>query len=257
MIKLHELGPWLSSLLLLVTLLACDQQAPVSAPANQFRLLKRIDSSATSLTTSLYFYSPDNRLIRTQTQTLIYQVSNLNQIASYRYDERNRLIMIESQQGMTLTKRVFTYDEQGDMVLSKDSSGFSNSIPLYTAQQQHTYRYDSHHLPIQETLTQFGAYLLQTYHYQYTYQQGNVGQVTITLPDGSTSQTTYQYDDKPNLWYGQWENAAMPAVFSANNVIFDHQHLSYTQQGLISQRETSYPANARLASKTTYLYETY
>ncbi|AKD54899.1 hypothetical protein [Spirosoma radiotolerans] len=253
--KLCYCWAWLSSLLLI--LLGCEQQAPVSSPINQFRLIKRIDSSATSLATTRYFYNSDNRLIQTQTQTLSYTGSNLIQTTAYRYDEQNRLIVIESQQGLALNKRVFTYNEQGDMVLSTDSSGFSNAIPIYTAQQQHAYRYDSHHLPYQETLTPLGTNPLQTYQYQYTYQQGNVSQVSITLPNGSTSQTTYQYDDKPNLWYGQWGSGVMPAVFSHNNVIFDHEQLSYTPQGLISQRETIYPTNRKLGSKISFIYETY
>jgi hypothetical protein len=135
----------------------------------------------------------------------------------------------------------------------------------YTLSSQKAYRYDNSHRPVEATLTNFVYPTNAVYEFRYTYLNGNVSQANITFPDGTTTTTTYQYDDKANVLRNlfpvdgdlSYVDTEVPLGFSQNNRILPNQQLTYDGQGLLTGINQIYPDNANFNNQTAYTYEAY
>lgn len=259
---LSKLFIWISLPLLLAS--CADHIPPVSAP--RYRLKTSLNTFRTGSTAASYFYTSVNKLDRIESRYVNSGSVNLDTLRFF-YDSQDRLVKTEVRR-ISFDRRVFTYDSKGDLVLIQLYQNPYRNNPTeatYSLASQKAYRYDNNHLPIEATLTNFVYPTNAVYEFRYTYLNGNVSQASITFPDGKTTTTTYQYDDKVNVLRNLFPingdlgyvDTEVPLGFSQNNRILPNQQLTYDGQGLLIGINQTYPDNANFNNQTAYTYEAY
>lgn len=259
---LSKLFIWISLPLLLAS--CADHVPPVNAP--RFRLKTSLNTFRTGSTSAAYFYTGSNKLDRIESRFVNSGSVNLDTLRFF-YDSQDRLVKTEVRR-ISFDRRVFTYDSEGDLVLIQLYQNPYRNNPTeatYSLASQKAYRYDNNHRPVEATLTNFVYPTNAVYEFRYTYLNGNVSQASITFPDGKTTTTTYQYDDKVNVFRNLFPingdlgyvDTEVPLGFSQNNRILSNQQLTYDGQGLLTGINQIYPDNANFNNQTAYTYEAY
>ncbi len=263
---------WFSVFALLLTLSSCQDHRIPSPSGQQFRL-KKVTNVNNSIANgyAVYNYDSDNRLIN------ILNYSIVPTMAPYVfgrttivYDAQGRLLKVENQIDNSPFNPVLTfyymttyaYDKDDNITAIKKYKVLKNDITHPFLQEDRQLVYGNTKFPIMMTTkindgSQFDPEL--NFSEEYTYTGGNIVEIKRTdWPTHYNGNNTYtstrvfQYDDKPNPFYGLLFGIPDERTFSKNNVIEGNRSYTYDTNGLltnIAQRDGS--------SETLYEYETY
>ncbi len=191
--------------LLLGTSLSTVANADTYTYDENGRLIK--EESASKVYT--YTYNDQNLLVSSHLELLGSNPMYAYRDYVYEYDEFNNLIKTTTIQDNGIsysTISSYTYDEDGNKLNKKDSSG--NIIETYTYDNQ------GHMIGTHTSTT------------DYTYDtDGNL--IRYDMDDGSTSTTTYTYDEHGNLLTENWiyNDGQDVATHTYENIYDEHGNL--------------------------------
>lgn len=263
-----KLTNWLIVLGLFVTLASCDDHR---IPAGQRFRIKKVTPTYANETVSsfaVYNYDDNNRLLTVLNYTASANITPyvFGRRTVY-YDEQGRLTKFEDKledNGInpllaSYQRTTYAYDTNGNVVAVKVYKVLLSDPSHPILQQDRQLLYGSNQLPdVVKTKLNDGSQFdpILDFVEEYTYSGRNVIKVkrtynpTHTNNIASTTTETFQYDDKPNPFYG------FPGIgsdaFSKNNVIETGSTYTYDANGLLIRK-----ARVDGSLTITYEYETY
>lgn len=216
-----------------------------SGMAPRLRIKKWISQSDTYKYYNFITYTYDNmgRLASFNSQQGKVCCFTTGQTTVLKYNQLGQLISVEGLPNGDTTGQFFAYldtyeyDSKGNPVLIKNyTSPIYQQTPLvYRSDDKHDY--DATGLLIKSTISNPSSQAV----YDYVYSNGNM----ISIKDNDRSTTnTYQYDDKPNPFYGLLSSSLRtPAtsIYSKNNVISTGATYTYDSAGIIVKAVSSDP----------------
>ncbi|WP_375446694.1 hypothetical protein [uncultured Fibrella sp.] len=242
------------------TLTSCQDHREEVEPV-RFRLKKTVSTSAIrgntkDTTTILYTYNAKGQLgSETSVETSTYGPLRYVKNATFTYNAQGQLTQINAEYSGNFSgfdRTEYTYDSAGNIMLETKLRNFDKSQPSnYQVIDKTEYTYDGSLFPATAT-NSYGTT-------RYTYLNGNISSKIV---QGST---LFQYDDKPNPYYGVIRaDGILSRLFSVNNQIdigiVEPRHvLTYNAAGLLVRLNIvyrpSFPYN--YDEQTTYEYEAY
>lgn len=248
---------WLSALALFVTLTSCiDHRVPAT---QQYRIKQvrttYVDANATGTTTT-YNYDGSGRLV---SYVGYYGNPTLpNDSTSINYDAQGRIATIVHA-GWSAYKKIwnpsvsysYEYDVSGN--ISTVNEYFINVLPTSPSLvKKFQLAYDGTKFPVKVTsdFWDIGGFKLGQSVEQYTYAGGNIVKVEKSGNQSANGTSTFQYDDKPNPYYGLITGEPDIRIFSKNNAVTSDKQYTYDSNGLLTKVVTT-------TATTEYEYETY
>ncbi|OJW79193.1 MAG: hypothetical protein BGO59_11645 [Spirosoma sp. 48-14] len=262
----------------MILLISCKDDLPTGA---QFRIKKVTMQGDQQYLTDTYYYSGNGRLSsmdkaysdrrKTSNYDLYYKTV-------FRYDARGRLILMEKQPDGTGHGTIYPgsytyqYDANGNISLIKYRIDSPDANDNRLAKETISYQYGSNRQPIR--VTDFNDVFGDGFIYEYSYKDGNVAAIkkTKVTYSGETelvSTRTYQFDDKPNPFYGLFTGLPDPDTFNGytfkqnsfyqsntfnrNNIIFAQYDYEYDSYGRLTKIITPGPGKVI----TAFEYEMY
>ncbi|GAB4023705.1 hypothetical protein GCM10028808_74740 [Spirosoma migulaei] len=159
----------------------------------------------------------------------------------------------------------YSYDSTGNRIVAKKYSSMNASPTYFTLDEENTFAYTgSAKLPTKiTTKINTGWQFDPTYHFsqEFTFTDGNITTIKYTnMPTRlnqyklSTSLQNFQYDTKPNPYFGIDQTTSDRALFtySKNNPILSDVTYTYDQRGLLISSNEANGLHIR-----NYEYESY
>lgn len=256
--KLSTLTRVFICLLTTTTLLSCEDHRLMVG--NQRFRIKEV-TSRTSRVFSLvqYNYNSSSQIASSIRYTSVPSPTTSNQTTLVEYDVKNRLISTEQQPPVGLINQIkvrteYGYDVAGNLSIVRTLTAPNTSNDFQLANTL-TLEYTSSMFPVKITATGSGVPNGVT---EYTYADGNVSREVFTPVDpGQPSNTRlFQYDDKPNPFYGKVIFGVDAQIFSKNNAVDPSRRLIYDANGFLVREEPS-SGNTGPLNEVDYKYETY
>ncbi|MVM32666.1 hypothetical protein GO755_21675 [Spirosoma sp. HMF4905] len=248
---------WFSVLAFFVTLTSCkDYQIPAT---QRFRIKKirttYADANATG-TANTYNYDGNGRLAN---YVGYYGNSSLpsdSTIISYDTQGRIQGILHESWYAYRSVWRpivsyTYEYDMSGNISVIKEY--FINVLPTSPSLvKEFQLAYGDTKFPVKVTsdFWDSSGFKLGQSVEQYTYNGGNIVKVEKSENQSANVTTTFQYDDKPNPYYGLITGEPDIRMFSMNNAVTSDKQYMYDSNGLLTKVVTT-------TATTEYEYEAY
>ncbi|WP_020600048.1 hypothetical protein [Spirosoma panaciterrae] len=229
---------WLGILALMVSFSACQDHRIPQAPGSKFRIKKVTVGyeNATDYSYSIYTYMSTGLLASVDQYTVkgnSAAVQNSKTVMTY--DGQGKILKAEMQllssngaaQWVPFQNYTYEYDKNGIITQIKRYDLANPASPVLI--DQHLLEYNVARLPIKQ------SYTIGTHQWveQYTYSGGNVVKVDRNDNLSGLSTLVFQYDDKPNPFYGLITGPPSYTIFSANNIITPNQIYTYDSNGLL------------------------
>ena len=270
-------GKWFAILIIPIVFSACQDHRLTPNP-ERFRLKKTVYTTAIKFNTPyrqevVYSYNSTGNLEKEiSTITNTYENRVVTQLSAFTYDAQNRLIRIDSEADSGVNPPIrrieYTYDADGNIAEETTSVSYTGkNTGDYTIIGQSVFTYAGSRFPVKQVYTNS-----PTVHvYDYTYSNGNISQLVSTQTAATpypAVTNTYQYDDKPNPYYGVIRSDGLTAAVANKNNVIDEitspapkykRVLTYDSLGLLTKLNIVYPPdpNYNYNSQTTYEYEKY
>jgi hypothetical protein len=257
----------------LSTLVSCEDHREGVEPT-RFRLKKSVATSAyrantKDTSTTVYNYDAKGYLNeQSNVSTNTFGNTRIVTNTRFTYDAQNRLAQIEEKYiaGSTTVNRIdYTYDSAGNVLVEIKSSAFGpnrDQSGNFEVTGKTEFTYDGSQLPA-TVATMYGKS-------SFSYANGNIYQSVFTSSDPKQSPitTTYQYDNKPNPFYGvtrgygfqqQQLNRNNQVATSSTPANGPKQTLTYNADGLLSKLNLTYIPNPpyNFDRQIVYEYEAY
>ncbi|WP_460971147.1 hypothetical protein [Spirosoma migulaei] len=268
---------WFTVLTIPIVFSACQDHQLTPDP-ERFRLKKTVYTNAIKFNTPyrkevVYSYNSTGNLEKeVATITSTYENRVIITLSAFVYDAQNRLIRINSESdlgaNLPIRRIEYTYDADGNIAKETASVSYTGkNTGDYTIIGQSVFTYAGSRFPLKQVYTNSSTVQV----YDYTYSNGNISQLVSTQTAATpypAVTNTYQYDDKPNPYYGVIRGDGLTAaVINKNNVIDEmtspapkyKRVLTYDSLGLLTKLNIVYPPDPyyNYNSQTTYEYEKY
>ncbi|AKD54591.1 hypothetical protein [Spirosoma radiotolerans] len=279
----HNFSFCLLLLSLLITVASCNDHRLPSPTGQQFRIIKSRTmgaDSSTSIIAGFYTYDSNGRLVK-------YTEGNEKWPTNSAFPDSSRILISYDAQGrvQTTTREAwisvssaslppplnrlwrpnlranFTYDLAGYITEVKQYLILNDRAQTPSLFQDIKIEYDGTELPVKLTTINWdpvtsNAQPLSQLVEQYIYNEGNIIEVARSENGGPALTVRYQYDDKPNPFYGLVglviTNGPLFNLVNRNNVITANKQYSYNSVGLMTKVVGGDPY-----SEQTYGFEAY
>ena len=273
--KFTSLQKWAFVALITSLLTSCQDHRQVTDP-QRFRLKKTVGSPIVlppndDIITFIYDYNAQGKLtIELSSFSSPAGVVRSLRTSTFTYDSQTKLTRIDSQfipETGTLYRYDYIYDANGNIATETFSADVDKPhTGNYQVISKKTYTYNGSLFPATMTSEILPATRSSELGKQeYTYSNGDIVKQVFTPknPNQTTTTGIYQYDDKPNPYYGLIRGDGFgTGSFSKNNLIGfvpqgnDLTTYTYNSLGLVTKR-VAHISGFNYDLQTTYEYEAY
>lgn len=249
---------WFSVFALSSTLIACDSPKNPSPSDPRFRVTKVTMKGDQQALTDTYSYNSDGRLAtiykaytdRRKTSNRDYYYTSV-----LHYDGQGRLTSFENQPDYTAAGTVYPalytyeYDAKGNVSLINYALNSPDSSNNRFSETKFYLTYDNANRLIK--LKSINDIFQDGIIYEYTYDKGIIVKIDKSTQDNtgriSLAYTrTYQFDDKPNPFYGLYTGAPDPDMFTD----YSYKLNTFYQNNTLTKNNILFP-------NLTYEYDSY
>ncbi|GAB3710846.1 hypothetical protein GCM10027592_47910 [Spirosoma flavus] len=237
---------WLSILALLITLTACQDHRIPTNP--QFRIKKvikqRVQPSSQESSTHIYSYDDQGKLAMIVTAYSMRARGGNDDVyfsSVFNYGANGKLTSLDykSTPGRPAVYNPSRYDYEYDVTgnATRIEFAFTTSDTAYNRSYRRTYNLEYNEAKLPVKITEIDDKFNEGVISEYTYENGNVVNIKRSTFDYSgkiTSSNTYTYnfDDKPNPFYGLFIGAPDPRIFSD---YYTFKYYTFTQSNTFNK----------------------